>query len=50
MRSNKLEQYEVLETIGSGSYGTCKKVRRKSDSKVCLRFKVAFIHAVSTKT
>ncbi|XP_002731116.1 serine/threonine-protein kinase Nek2-like [Saccoglossus kowalevskii] len=30
----KLEDYEVLYTIGSGSYGKCKKIRRKSDGKV----------------
>ena len=34
MPSNKLDHYEVLETIGSGSYGTCKKVRRRSDNKI----------------
>ena len=34
MPSNKLEDYEVLCTIGSGSYGTCKKIQRKSDKKV----------------
>ncbi|KAL6486709.1 hypothetical protein MHYP_G00061010 [Metynnis hypsauchen] len=28
------EQYEVLGTIGSGSYGRCQKIRRKSDGKV----------------
>ncbi|KAI4895807.1 hypothetical protein NFI96_021982 [Prochilodus magdalenae] len=27
------EQYEVLGTIGSGSYGKCQKIRRKSDGK-----------------
>ncbi|XP_051908522.1 serine/threonine-protein kinase Nek2 [Hippocampus zosterae] len=26
--------YEVLHTIGSGSYGRCQKIRRKSDGKV----------------
>ena len=30
----KLEDYEVLATIGTGSFGTCKKVRRKKDRKV----------------
>ena len=34
MPSNKLDDYEVLCTIGSGSYGTCKKIQRKSDKKV----------------
>ncbi|XP_028253221.1 serine/threonine-protein kinase Nek2 [Parambassis ranga] len=29
-----VEDYEVLYTIGSGSYGRCQKIRRKSDSKI----------------
>ncbi|XP_028809340.1 serine/threonine-protein kinase Nek2 [Denticeps clupeoides] len=29
-----VDGYEVLSTIGSGSYGKCQKVRRKSDGKV----------------
>ncbi|KAG9283147.1 serine/threonine-protein kinase Nek2 isoform X1 [Astyanax mexicanus] len=28
------DQYEVLSTIGSGSYGKCQKIRRKSDGKI----------------
>ncbi|NXY88697.1 NEK2 kinase, partial [Alcedo cyanopectus] len=28
------EDYEVLHTIGSGSYGKCRKVRRKADGKI----------------
>ncbi|XP_066533262.1 serine/threonine-protein kinase Nek2 [Hoplias malabaricus] len=28
------EQYEVLCTIGSGSYGKCQKIKRKSDGKI----------------
>lgn len=28
------EDYEVLLTIGAGSYGRCRKVRRKADGKV----------------
>ena len=28
------DDYEVLSTIGTGSYGTCKKIRRKEDGKV----------------
>ncbi|XP_078000688.1 serine/threonine-protein kinase Nek2-like [Glandiceps talaboti] len=31
---SKLENYEQLYTIGSGSYGKCKKIRRKSDGKI----------------
>lgn len=30
----KLEDYEVLTTIGTGTFGTCRKIRRKSDRKV----------------
>ena len=33
---SSLEDYEVVTTIGSGSYGTCKKIRRKKDGKVKL--------------
>jgi len=29
-----LDDYEVISTIGSGSYGTCKKIRRKKDGKL----------------
>ena len=31
----KLEDFEVLQTIGTGSFGTCRKVLRKADGKVC---------------
>lgn len=31
---SRVEDYEELFTIGSGSYGRCQKVRRKSDGKV----------------
>lgn len=30
----RAEDYEVLYTIGTGSYGRCQKIRRKSDGKV----------------
>ncbi|XP_033115917.1 serine/threonine-protein kinase Nek2-like [Anneissia japonica] len=33
---SKLEDYEILYKIGSGSYGTCKKIRRKADGKILL--------------
>ncbi|XP_034038440.1 serine/threonine-protein kinase Nek2-like [Thalassophryne amazonica] len=29
-----LEDYEVLCSIGSGSFGTCQKIKRKSDGKI----------------
>lgn len=31
---SRVEEYEVLYTIGSGSYGKCQKIRRKIDGKV----------------
>jgi len=31
---SSLEDYDVICTIGSGSYGTCKKIRRKKDGRV----------------
>ncbi|XP_070577518.1 serine/threonine-protein kinase Nek2-like [Ptychodera flava] len=31
---SKLDDYEVLYTIGAGSYGKCKKIRRKNDGKI----------------
>uniref|UniRef100_UPI00398E6767 serine/threonine-protein kinase Nek2 isoform X1 n=2 Tax=Pristiophorus japonicus TaxID=55135 RepID=UPI00398E6767 len=31
---SRLEDYELMESIGSGSYGRCQKIRRKSDGKV----------------
>ncbi|NWI88466.1 NEK2 kinase, partial [Pitta sordida] len=30
----RLDDYEVLLTIGTGSYGKCRKVRRKTDGKI----------------
>lgn len=30
----KLEDYKVLATIGTGNFGVCRKVKRKSDRKV----------------
>ena len=33
---SKLQDYDVIGIIGSGSYGTCKKIRRKSDGKVMI--------------
>ena len=34
MPTSKLCEYVVLETIGGGSFGTCRKVSRKLDGKV----------------
>jgi len=34
MPNAKLNDYQVLSVIGTGSYGTCKKIQRKSDKKV----------------
>ena len=34
MPGNKINDYEVICTIGSGAYGTCKKIRRRADGKV----------------
>ncbi|MBN3309605.1 serine/threonine-protein kinase Nek2 isoform X2 [Amia ocellicauda] len=31
---SRVEDYEVLHTIGSGSYGRCQKIRRKADGKL----------------
>ncbi|XP_078466171.1 serine/threonine-protein kinase Nek2 [Lampetra fluviatilis] len=31
---SQLDEYEVMYTIGTGSYGECQKIRRKSDGKV----------------
>ena len=32
--ATKLSDYTVLETVGTGSFGTCTKVRRNMDGKV----------------
>ncbi|KAI2651757.1 Serine/threonine-protein kinase Nek2 [Labeo rohita] len=34
MMPSKTEDYEVMLTIGCGSYGKCQKIRRKSDGKI----------------
>ncbi|XP_031717575.1 serine/threonine-protein kinase Nek2 [Anarrhichthys ocellatus] len=33
---SRVEDYEVLFTIGTGSYGKCQKIRRKPDGKILL--------------
>uniref|UniRef100_G3P677 Serine/threonine-protein kinase Nek2 n=1 Tax=Gasterosteus aculeatus TaxID=69293 RepID=G3P677_GASAC len=33
---SRVEDYEVLFSIGSGSYGRCQKIRRKHDGKILL--------------
>ena len=38
---SKLTDYDILGEIGSGSYGTCKKIRRRSDKKVIFLLKVS---------
>ncbi|KAL9125497.1 MAG: hypothetical protein Q9217_005310 [Psora testacea] len=37
------EKYELLETIGRGSFGTIRKVRRKSDGHVLCRKEIQYI-------
>lgn len=37
MPTSKLDDYVVLETIGSGSFSQCKKIRRIHDGKVSLK-------------
>ncbi|KAK7483555.1 hypothetical protein BaRGS_00025229 [Batillaria attramentaria] len=32
--ASTLDDFEVVSTIGTGSYGTCKKIRRKKDGKL----------------
>lgn len=34
---SRVEDYDMLYTIGSGSYGKCQKIRRKADGKVRAR-------------
>ncbi|KTG04825.1 hypothetical protein cypCar_00026157 [Cyprinus carpio] len=34
MMPSRTEDYEVMLTIGCGSYGKCQKIRRKSDGKI----------------
>lgn len=43
----RVEDYEVLHTIGTGSYGRCQKIRRKSDGKVSAALPVPVPAAVS---
>ena len=40
--ASTLDDFEVVSTIGTGSYGTCKKIRRKKDNKVVLVFVIYF--------
>ncbi|KAK7103381.1 serine/threonine-protein kinase Nek2-like isoform X2 [Littorina saxatilis] len=32
--ASSLDDFQVVSTIGTGSYGTCKKIRRKKDGKI----------------
>ena len=34
MPGGRIEDYDVMEDIGSGSFGICQKIQRKTDSKV----------------
>ena len=34
MPGGKKEDYMIIESIGSGTFGQCQKIRRKSDGKV----------------
>ena len=36
--TSQLSEFTVVETIGSGSFGTCRKIARKSDGKVVIKF------------
>ena len=40
MNSNNglVENYDVLEVIGKGTFGTVSKIRRKSDGRVSFEF------------
>lgn len=40
--SNPLDQYEVLETLGTGSFGTVKRVRRKADNRILVWKEINF--------
>ena len=42
-----LEDFEVIATIGTGSYGTCKKIRRKKDGKVISQLLKTFMQPLS---
>lgn len=45
---SRVDDYDVLYTIGSGSYGRCQKVRRKSDGKVSTVFRFGTAHLFSS--
>ncbi|XP_065175331.1 serine/threonine-protein kinase Nek2-like [Sycon ciliatum] len=42
MPAGTLDDYEVLNTIGSGSYGTCKKIKRVRDGKILVWKEIAY--------
>lgn len=46
---SRTEDYEVLSTIGSGSYGKCQKIRRKSDGKVTRVDLMTPLHSVGLR-
>ena len=40
--SSTLDQYDVLETLGTGSFGTVKRVRRKTDNRILVWKEINF--------
>ena len=42
-----LDDFEILYKIASGSYGTCKKIRRKRDGKVRNLYNIDNIFMIS---
>ncbi|KAF9408673.1 Serine/threonine-protein kinase Nek2 [Podila epigama] len=42
MKDMHLDEYELLEAIGSGSFGVIRKVRRKSDGKILARKEIDY--------
>ncbi len=39
-----VEQYDVVETIGKGTFGTVSKIKRKADGRVCFRLMKVLIN------
>ena len=49
MPGGKKEEYDVIGDIGSGSFGVCQKVRRKSDRKVQCGGSIIYINQSMTQ-